>query len=94
MNAKQERRVAVYVALCTGHVLIVVFRGDAGIEHVLVSDRAGDDPKNVLARRRLLDEIWAITPLEQVQPRYRGLVSSLRDELDKLICREEVYRAR
>ena len=94
MRAKQERRVAVYAVLCSGHILVVVFRGSAGVEHVIVSERTGEDPKNILLRRRLLEEIRTVIPLERAPKEYAVFTASLKDELDKLICREGVYRAR
>ncbi len=94
MRTKRERRIAVHAVLCSGHLLVVVFRGNAGIEHVIVSERTGEDPENILLRRMLLEEIRAIVPLERASREYAAFTASLKDELDKLICREGVYRAR
>ncbi len=94
MRAKQERRITVYTVLCSGHTLVVVFRGNAGIEHVIVSEEPEKDPENVLLRKGLLEEISTIIPLDHAPREYAKFTASLKDELDKLICREEVYRAR
>lgn len=94
MRAKQERRIAVYTILCSGHTLVVVFRGSAGIEHVIVSEEVGEGPEDILLKGRLLEEIGVITPLGRAPGEYARFTASLRDELDKLICRGGVYRAR
>jgi hypothetical protein len=94
LNPKRERRIAVYTSLCSGHSLIVVFRGDAGVEHVAVSEKTSEDPNDVLAKRGLLEEISAVVPLDHAPKEYVGFINSLKEELDKLICREVVYRAR
>ncbi len=94
MKAKQERRIAVYTVLCSGHILVVVFRGSAGVEHVIVSEKEDKKPEKILHEKSILDEIWAIIPLNRATKEFSEFTSSLKDELDKLICREGVYRAR
>ncbi|GEM_PF-6580508 len=93
MRAKQERRIAVYTVLCSGHTLVVVFRGKVGIEHVIVSEETNEDPEDILLKGGLLEEIRAIIQLDHAPREYVKFTASLRDELDKLICREGVYRA-
>ena len=94
MRAKQERRIAVFTTLCSGHTLVVVFRGSAGVEHVVVSEDVSEDPESILARKGLLEEVRAVIPLDLAPGEYAVFTASLKDELDKLICREGVYRAR
>lgn len=93
MRTKQERRIAVYTALCSGHTLVVVFRGNAGIEHVIVSEETGEDPEETLLKGGLLEEIRTVAPLDHAPREYAKFIASLREELDKLICREGEYRA-
>jgi len=94
LKAKQERRVAVSAVLCSGHILVVVFRGVAGIEHVIVSERPGERPVDILVREGLLDEVKRVIALDDSPEEYAEFTASLKRELDKLICREGVYRAR
>ncbi len=94
MRAKQERRIAVFTTLCSRHILVVVFRGCAGIEHVIVSEDVSEDPESILKWRGLLEEVRTIIPLDLAPREYAVFTASLKDELDKLICREGVYRAR